>query len=305
MGRKLNPIEDDGPIGGFAQRLRDRRHQAGEPTFRAMAAVSSCSHAVLAEACAGKKLPTWEVTEAFVRALRADDELPSWRKDWRQVQQAVGRLRRKLGQADVVVPTHSDTGLPIREGRLRPVQPDLADPAASMPRPETAQTFDDLLYQARVLKIAVGNPSLRQLKAQLRKLEEYIGVSTLGDLLSGRRPPSHELFRTVICGLLAYGDVKNRKPAETWFSLQVWLEAWTRAEYNRTRPDLARRRRTGNVYLMSENQDEGPTAGVIGEMNPSVAATLLGSLPRPIAAGIINELPPEKAQAVIKARCGT
>ncbi|GAA1024719.1 hypothetical protein GCM10009556_104480 [Acrocarpospora pleiomorpha] len=37
------------------------------------------------------------------------------------------------------------------------------------------------------------------------------------------------------------------------------------------------RRRVGNLYLLSETMT-GPTAGIIGEVSPTVAATLLASL---------------------------
>ncbi|WP_327591258.1 hypothetical protein OHA25_61145 (plasmid) [Nonomuraea sp. NBC_00507] len=289
MGNKRKPILDDGPIGQFAQRLRDRMDEVVPAlTFRAMKQKAFCSHAVLAEACAGKKLPSWVVTEAFVRACGADDaEVKAWHEDWLQTQRSVGRLRRKLGQADVVVPTHTDTGLPVRDGRLRPVEVDLADPEACVPRPETIQTFDDLLYQLRVLRIAVGNPSLRDLSRHTR-----VPVSTLGNLFSGRRP-SYEVFMQVVTTLVGPDGLGGER--------QVWREAWTRAEYNRIRPDLTRRRRVGNVFMLSEQQDAGPTAGIVAELPPGVAATLLASLPQHVAAGIISEMPPAKAQAVLTA----
>lgn len=304
MGRPRNPIDDKGPIGQFAQRLRDQMDAAlPKPTFRSLAARSSLSHSVLAEACAGKKMPTWRVTEEFVKACGADDaEVTKWREAWNRTQRTVGRLRRKLGEADVVVPTRTDAGVPLKEGRLRPVHVDLADPAASIPRPETAQTFDDLLYQVRVLKIAVGNPSLRRLQVHLRSnLRENLGASTMCELFSGQHHPTSDLYGTLIRGLLSYDRSEARQPTESWLSPQVWKDAWSRAEYNRVRPDLIRRRRTGDVYLLSENQDEGPIASIINELGPAVAAAMLSGLHRSVAAGILRELPPDKAQAVISA----
>jgi hypothetical protein len=301
MGRRLNPIQDPGPIGKFAQRLRDRREQAGTPPFRQMAKATFCSHAVLADACAGKTLPTWEVTEAFVRALGADDdEVERWKTDRLQPQKAVGRLRRQLGDADVVVPTHTDTGRPIRPGRLRPVQPDLADPTACVPRPDAAHTFDDLLYQVRVLQIAVGSPSLRDLHKHLKLTQgQYIGVSTLGDLLSGRRTPSSNNFEVVVQGLLNHLKDEQRAAPPPWGSVQVWLDAWTRAEFNRIRPDLSKRTANSNIYLMTSDQDPGPAPGLIGDLAPRVAAALLTDLSPPVRAGIISALSPDKAQAII------
>ncbi|GIH51685.1 Helix-turn-helix domain-containing protein [Microbispora rosea] len=258
MGRKRNPIADDGPIGQFAQRLRDRMDSAEVVpplTSRAMAKTARFSHAVLADACAGKRLPTWDVTKAFVQACGADDtELARWREDWLQTQQVVGRLRRKLGHADVVVPTHTDTGRPVREGRLRPVQVDLADPEAWVPQPETVQTFDDLLYQLRVLRIARGNLSLRDLSRL-----SSVPTSTLGNLFSGRRP-NYDTFATVVQALLLprlpQASLEQGIEVGDW---RPWREAWTRAEYNRTRPDLTRHRRAGNMPdTSSPDPSQGP-----------------------------------------------
>ncbi len=104
MGRPLNPIEDDGPIGKFAKRLRDCRAQTPKKlTYRAMAALCHFSHSVLAEAAAGKILPTWPVVKAFVQACGADDdEIKDWEKYWLDTQRAAGNLRRKLGEADIM-----------------------------------------------------------------------------------------------------------------------------------------------------------------------------------------------------------
>lgn len=308
MGRGLKPIADQGPIGQFATRLRRRREEAADKlTFRAMAENCHFSHSVLADAAAGKALPTWPVTEAFVRACGADDdEVAAWRTDWLDTQRIVGNLRRKLGEADVVVPTRSATGHRIRQGRLRPVEPDLAEPDQCQPRPDQVRTFDDLHYQLNVLKIAVGNPGLRELRRRMRR---YYGVSTLSDVFSGQRPPRFDQFMRIVTCLLdnaaePHSDGQHEAdspPAEQWHSLRAWRQAWTNAEYNRTRPDLNRRRRYGNIYLISSDQDEGPTASVVAEMDTEVAAALLGSLPPQVSAGIISDLPNKKAQAVLKA----
>ncbi|MBR7744466.1 hypothetical protein KC207_14315 [Phycicoccus sp. BSK3Z-2] len=60
-------------IDGLAQHLCAMRTAAGTPSFRAMAARSGAiSHTTLHEAVAGHRLPTWETTVEFVRALGAD-----------------------------------------------------------------------------------------------------------------------------------------------------------------------------------------------------------------------------------------
>lgn len=310
MGRKSNPIKDTGPIGQFAQRLRDRQDATRpRPPLRAMAEDVFCSHSVLAEACAGKKLPTEEVVVAFVTALGADaEEIERWKADRIQVAKVVGRLRRKLGEADVVVPTHSPTGKPIRPGRLRPVELELAAPDACVPVPDAAQTFEDLKYELRVLRIAVGNPSLRVLASYMSRMDTKIsmGVSTLGDLFNGKRTPTYDTFHFTLRALIGYGADHDRIPGEqlnerpAWTRPASWMEAWRRAEYNRVRPDRVRRTSNNNVFLMTEDQDISPTTNVFAAMTPSVAAALLIGMTPDETARVLEDLPTDKSRALIR-----
>jgi hypothetical protein len=300
MGRKEKPIEDTGPIGRFAQKLRDRRPPGA--TTRSMAGTTHYSHSAMADACSGRKLPTWDVTHAFLAACGADEtEMAEWRQEYDRTRESVGRQLVKVGDAAVVVPTRSSSGLPTREGRLRPVKLDLADPLASIPKPHTVQTFDDLIYQLRVLKIATGNPSLGTVEKGLR--DRGTSKSTLSEMMSGRRPPSWDLFGSVVRWLLEQREDSSGSPltklAEDWASVEPWRDAWRRAEFNRQRPDLTRPRRTGNIFLADDDQDAGVIASIIAEMSPPEAARLLVTLHKPVAASILSDLPPEKQQAVV------
>ncbi|TDD31873.1 hypothetical protein E1287_24930 [Actinomadura sp. KC06] len=65
----------------FAERLRRLRAEAGNPSFRVMAAKSrSVSHATLHEAAKGTRFPSWTTTQAFVEACGGDVE--EWRGLW-------------------------------------------------------------------------------------------------------------------------------------------------------------------------------------------------------------------------------
>ncbi|MFI0373002.1 NBR1-Ig-like domain-containing protein [Actinomadura sp. 1N219] len=65
----------------FAERLRRLRVEAGNPSFRVMAAKSrSVSHATLHEAAKGTRFPSWTTTQAFVEACGGDVE--EWRQLW-------------------------------------------------------------------------------------------------------------------------------------------------------------------------------------------------------------------------------
>ena len=65
----------------FAGQLRMLRAEAGNPSFRKMAARSGrISHTTLHEATAGTRFPSWETTREFVRACAADEV--QWRRRW-------------------------------------------------------------------------------------------------------------------------------------------------------------------------------------------------------------------------------
>ena len=73
-------------VAGFAQRLRTLRLEAGSPPFRRLAALTHYSASTLADATAGKRLPTEAVVKAFVTACGADPA--AWLEDLRRVAQA-------------------------------------------------------------------------------------------------------------------------------------------------------------------------------------------------------------------------
>ena len=87
MPRPQRPIDpSEGPIAEFAAELRGVRDRAGRPTYREMARKVHRSQTSLSEAAGGRIVPTWETTEAFLRACDVDD-LPSWRRRWEQCRQ--------------------------------------------------------------------------------------------------------------------------------------------------------------------------------------------------------------------------
>ncbi|GGW16304.1 hypothetical protein GCM10010501_32010 [Streptomyces libani subsp. rufus] len=89
MPRKEKPLEDDGsPLTEFAARLRLLRDKAGKPTYRQLAVKAHYSSTTLADAAAGRRLPSLEVTLAFVRACGGDEE--EWKARWHAVAASVG-----------------------------------------------------------------------------------------------------------------------------------------------------------------------------------------------------------------------
>ncbi|GLY79575.1 serine/threonine-protein kinase [Actinoallomurus iriomotensis] len=80
MGRREAPVPE-GPLREFAVKLRELRVNApGTPTYRELARRAHYSSSVLSVAASGQRLPTWEVTSAFVTACEGD--LDEWRERW-------------------------------------------------------------------------------------------------------------------------------------------------------------------------------------------------------------------------------
>ena len=77
----LGPGAD--PVVAFARDLRGLRASAGMPTYRELARWANYSASTLADAAAGRKLPSLTVTLAYVRACRGDTD--SWEQRWHQV----------------------------------------------------------------------------------------------------------------------------------------------------------------------------------------------------------------------------
>jgi hypothetical protein len=84
MPRKELPLAaGDGPLLRFAADLRRLRQRVGGPSCRELSARAHYSIATLSSAAAGHRLPTLEVTLAYVRARGADTE--EWRRRWHGV----------------------------------------------------------------------------------------------------------------------------------------------------------------------------------------------------------------------------
>jgi hypothetical protein len=95
MTRPEKPVDPGSPLADFAASLRKLRQKRGI-TYREMAGIANFSYSSLAVAAAGRKLPTWEVTRAYVTACGGC--VDEWRARWDQARQA---LRRPDGRACV------------------------------------------------------------------------------------------------------------------------------------------------------------------------------------------------------------
>ncbi|MFT2017593.1 hypothetical protein ACMA1D_17400 [Streptomyces sp. 796.1] len=86
-GRREKPVDPHaGPVQQFAHGLRQLRVEAGGPTYRELARRAGYSVAVLSRAAGGERLPTLEVTLAYVAACGGEAE--EWRRRWREAAEA-------------------------------------------------------------------------------------------------------------------------------------------------------------------------------------------------------------------------
>src|SRR3954463_15115891 len=80
--RSLDGLE--GPVAELAAELRELREKAGKPGYRQMGARVNYSVATLSAAASGRRLPTLEVTLAYVAAC--DGDVQEWERRWRETE---------------------------------------------------------------------------------------------------------------------------------------------------------------------------------------------------------------------------
>ncbi|KOV81253.1 hypothetical protein [Nocardia sp. NRRL S-836] len=87
MPRRERPLDaGDSAVLAFARELRALRERAGRPTYRELSALTHYSEAALSQAAAGRRLPTLQVTLAYVRACGGNEE--DWRRRWQEISAA-------------------------------------------------------------------------------------------------------------------------------------------------------------------------------------------------------------------------
>jgi hypothetical protein len=100
MGRPERPLDPDaGEVQRLAWQLRRLREAAGRPSYRRMAERAHYSPGTLADAARGERLPSLDVTLAYVRACGGD--LPEWRSLWLIAARAAATDRVGVAAPDV------------------------------------------------------------------------------------------------------------------------------------------------------------------------------------------------------------
>jgi hypothetical protein len=229
MPRPERPIDPgSGPLAEFALGLRELRQRAGKITYRQLHRSSGRTASALSEAASGNRLPTLQITMAYVRACGGN--LQEWERRWQETKTAVTTRAAPARQQKLTTERRKY----LARASLMTTAPDgSAAPAADSapprrPDPRVIHTIPHLISELNRLRIWHGNPSLRDLA---RDSEHAFGPSTLGEALNRQdRLPSFSLLTAFVttCG----------EPSEL---VEQWQNAWRQiALANTKQPSHAR-----------------------------------------------------------------
>jgi Helix-turn-helix domain len=113
MGRRERVIDPSaGPVAEFAYQLRQLRERAGRPTYRQLEETTHYSATALSRAAAGERLPSRDVTLAFVAACGGD--VAEWGRRWSAAK------TESDPHPDRAVPDAQDPAAPIPAATIRP-----------------------------------------------------------------------------------------------------------------------------------------------------------------------------------------
>lgn len=120
MARRERPLDvADEALGSFAAGLRKLRQDAGSPPLRELAKRAHYSIATLSTAAGGRKLPSLDVTLAYVRACGGDAQ--AWEQRWRAL------VADLTDQRDDVAPLDTSASPRPPYVGLSPFQPEDAE----------------------------------------------------------------------------------------------------------------------------------------------------------------------------------
>ena len=81
QGRPQEPIDPASPNAVLAAELRRLAEEAGDPSYRELAASSGVATSTVSRVLSGKQAPTWPFVESFLRAVKADKAtVRAWRE---------------------------------------------------------------------------------------------------------------------------------------------------------------------------------------------------------------------------------
>ncbi|MFI2662841.1 helix-turn-helix domain-containing protein [Micromonospora carbonacea] len=248
-GRPEKPLDQSNPAAAeFADALRKKRREAGGPTYRSMAQTAHYSATALSLAASGKKVPTWELTRAYLHACGVEDiELARWRDLWRSARDQENRRR---GQPIPVGRAGASYEIEMLTGRVA-VLPALAGPTVETD-PFGIADLEEFRGALNQLREAYGL-SLRHLERKsesvaprISREHHRLARSQAHDMLTGRTRLNDRHVRVFLaaCGL----------PAD---EIQRWMHVLTRLRMDEQRI-LAARRALATLTSDADVQPDAP-----------------------------------------------
>ncbi|WP_280727757.1 helix-turn-helix transcriptional regulator [Kitasatospora sp. MAA4] len=273
MPRPENPIPGTSPIElrEFAEGLRALRRKDGYLDYRAMSARANCSAPSLSQAAAGRKLPTWEVTRAFVNACGGSEV--EWRTRWQLVKQVLESAPAEALNSAGLMPVESTSEYIQTSGVVArrpyraatPVTPPTSkrllisshvgnhasEGIASYVAGGTIVSVEDVGQGLRQVRAAAGSPSLRELSLRTKLNGSYVPPSTLADAFSGKRLPSRMVVNSILaaCGV---PPTEREEFDRAWLRLKaLWSRFWGGSARNRGRVPGQREQNPPTTDLVS------------------------------------------------------
>ena len=197
-------------LDSLARELRSLKTLSGR-TYRDLGARANYSHVHLARAAGGKSLPSWTVTEAFIKACGVTDNraLNEWKLLWERTRRVVqperqdsaARSRELINDPTGVGRLAGADGRATRSRSRNGSTSLQTDGPAPPAGPSIFGTFDDLSYvttredfgQAlRQLSARAGCRTVRDVERRTIERSDYdfISRSTLSEWFRGQRLPS-------------------------------------------------------------------------------------------------------------------
>jgi hypothetical protein len=198
MSRPENPIIGDGPVAELARALRQLRDGVGRPSYRVLAKEAHYSPASLADATDGYHCPTWDLTQAFVRACGGAeaDFRPLWTKADMAYRKKLLLIRSRRARDRI------NSGLDPKPGRRQ----DFRDLIPGEPHPRGAITAAQYVRQLRALRAWAGQPGHKEI---MRQSGRRLSSSTMYDALSPTRTrlPPLDVVETILAACASAGAV--------------------------------------------------------------------------------------------------
>ncbi|MFJ8018368.1 hypothetical protein [Streptomyces sp. NPDC096339] len=205
MPRQPSPISDDASaeLRELASGMRDLKDAAGL-TFATLNERVHYSTASLSGAVSGKKLPTWEVTWAFIHGCdpMADEQV--WQERWRAAEE--GELRRAEAEA-----TAPDTAARRPGGvprQRRSTVAELVREEVERRQQTTAWSPSEAMTVSTALALCTTAYDFREL---LRDLMETQGLGNT-EIIANARAKGIVLSRGEIFSVLNSGEIPDTAP---------------------------------------------------------------------------------------------